>query len=150
MEGPHPVRTDTDMENLFKDLENEIETRAKHIERLKYTLDTFQQKPDLFDEKDYSVLSAVLKKRVDEYSKITQDFGAARDLYRATVMELENKIREKEELLKQTDAAYGSISAEDELRLHFAQKQAQLQQGLLKAKAQLCATIYDRLRPNNS
>lgn len=146
----HTIRSDTDMENLFRDLETEIEAREKHIIRLKQTMDTFQQKPELFDEKDVQVVAEVLQKRNEEFVKLRQDFTAAKELYQATVMELELKIKEKEDIIRQADTAFGSISSENELRMHFAQKQAQLQQGLQKAKAQLCTTIYERLRPSKT
>ena len=139
---------DTDMDNFFSRLSVDINSREHHVTKLQQTLETFQTKPELFDEKDCSVLETVLARRTEEYNKISQDYTAAKELYTATVRDLEKRIQQKEEILKQADAAYGSISAEDELRLHFAQKQAQLQQGLQRAKAQLCATIFERLRPN--
>ena len=141
---------DTDMDQLFEQLSREIADRSQHIAKLQQTLETFQQKRDLFDEKDVEVLSAVLAKRNEEYVKMNQDYTAAKELYTATVVDLEKRILKKEEILRQTDASFGSISAEDELRLHFAQKQTQLQQGLQRAKAQLCATIFERLKPSIS
>lgn len=145
--APPVIRSDTDMENLFSDLELEITSRKDHLAKLEKTILTFKQKPELFDDKDVGMVTQVLAKRTAEFEKLTQDFGAARDLYRATVMDLESRIKEKEELLRTTDTQYGSISSEDELRVYFAQKQAQLQQGLQKAKSQLCAAIYNRLKP---
>lgn len=143
-------KTDTDMEALFSDIETEIASRTNHIARLEKTIETFRAKPELFDDKDFSMLTVVLQKRQEELEKLNKDFGAARELYRATVMDLEFKIKEKEELLRATDQSFGSISSENELRLYFAQKQALLQQGLQKAKAQLCATIYERLKPSDA
>ena len=143
------MEADTDMVDLFKQLSREIADRGQHITKLQQTLDAFKQKPDLFDEKDVEVLTKVLEKRTEEHVKISQDYAAANDLYNATVVDLEKRILKKEEILRQTDATFGSISSEDELRLHFAQKQAQLQQGLQKAKAQLCATIFERLKPTS-
>ena len=140
--------THTDMEALFEQLSREISDRAQHLTKLQQTLDTFKQKPDLFDEKDVEVLNKVLEKRNEEYTKMSQDYTAAKDLYTATVVDLEKRILKKEEILRQTDASFGSISAEDDLRLHFAQKQTALQQGLQRAKAQLCATIFERLKPS--
>ena len=148
MDSPN-VTADTDMAELFKQLSREIAERGQHIVKLQQTLETFKQKPDLFDEKDVEVLTRVLEKRTEEHIKVSQDYAAANDLYTATVVDLEKRILKKEEILRQTDASFGSISAEDELRLHFAQKQAQLQQGLQKAKAQLCATIFERLKPSS-
>lgn len=138
---------DPDMEKLFSEVMQEISSRAQHLANLKQTLDAFQQKPDLFDEKDVQVLQNVMKRRSEEYAKLNSDYTTAKELYIATVSDLEKRIYKKDEILKQTDAHFGSISGEDELRLHFAQKQAQLQQGLQSAKAQLCSKILDRLRP---
>ena len=142
------TNTDMDMEALFEQLSRDIEDRSQHLAKLQQTLDTFQQKPDLFDEKDVEVLKRVLEKRNEEFTKMSHDYNAAKELYTATVVDLEKRIRKKEEILRQTDASFGSISAEDDLRLHFAQKQAALQQGLQRAKAQLCATIFERLKPS--
>ena len=136
------------MEKLFTEVLQEISARSQHLANLQQTLDAFQQKPDLFDERDVTVLHNVMKRRTEEYNKLNSDYSSARELYVATVSDLEKRIYKKEEILKQTDAHFGSISGEDELRLHFAQKQAQLQQGLQSAKAQLCSKILDRLKPS--
>ena len=137
-----------DMETLFTELLADISSRNQHLVNLQQTLDAFQQKPDLFDEKDVSAVQSVMKRRNEEYVKLNNDYTAAKELYMATVIDLEKRIQRKDEILKQTDAHYGSISGEDELRLHFAQKQAQLQQGLQCAKVKLCSTIFDRLKPS--
>ena len=141
------VLDNPDMENLFSKLSVEITNREQHLTKLQQTLDAFKQNPELFDEKDCSMLTGVLQRRTEELKKITQDYTAAKDLYTATVMDLEKRIQQKDEILRQTDATFGSISAEDELRVHFAQKQVHLQQGLQRAKTKLCATIYERLKP---
>ncbi len=143
------VPTD-DMEALFNNLSHELQARAKRLEELQNTLVTFQEKPELFDERDINITRQVLAARNEEFCNLNKDFHAAQELYRATVMELEAKIREKEDILRQVDKTYGSISTEDDLRVHFAQKQAQLLQGVQKAKSQLCAAIYDKLKLKRS
>ena len=141
------ILEDPDMETLFSKLSVEITGREQHLVKLQQTLDTFKQKPELFDDKDCGILEGVLQRRTEELKKISQDYTAAKDLYTATVMDLEKRILQKDEILRQADATFGSISAEDELRIHFAQKQVHLQQGLQRAKTKLCATIYERLKP---
>lgn len=143
MSDPNP---NTDMEAFFGSLNKELGSRSKHIEELRNTLATFQENPDLFDEKDIVVTQTVLSHRHDEYQRLSHDFVAAQELYRATVLDLEAKVREKEEILRKVDSSFGVISAEEELRLHFAQKQAHLHKGLARAKAQLCATIFEKLK----
>lgn len=138
------------MEALFNKIELQLSGRSEHIVRLKQTLEAFKQKPELFDEKDVSIITGVLTCRMEEYTSLNQNFTAMQELYRATVMDLECKIKEKEDMLRKADATFGSISAEDELRLHFAHKQALLHKNLQKAKEALCASIFEQLQPSAS
>ena len=61
-------------------------------------------------------------------------------------MELETRIREKEEALVAIDNRLGTISNNDVLRLHFGGKQAELKKGVSSVKAQLCSMIQDMFR----
>jgi capsule polysaccharide export protein KpsE/RkpR len=136
-----------DVDELFRMLDSEIAARGERVEKLQRTVHAFKRADQLFDAGNIAKVESVLAKRQEELRVLCRDVEAAKNLFSATVQGLEEKIRSKEAVLLAVDEELGTISGEEELLQHFAQEQAQLKDGILRAKDTLVRTICNKLGP---
>lgn len=144
MSAETPFRSGYDqVDQLFESMRTEIMARQSNLHQLEQALTAMEDKSQLFEKDDIEVTRRVVDTRKHELEVLQQNYSQAQSLSQRNVIHLETMIQERETEIKQIDQAFGAISGEDQLRIHFGQKQAQLKKALNDAKARLCDKIRE-------
>lgn len=141
---PPPFRSgDDQLDAMLDAISAAIDKRRESVSVLTRTVEAFENLPKLFDREDVEKTRSQLMSASAELQALQTTYTQSQTLYEQNVMELETLIREKEEALLGIDGAYGTISSNDVLRMHFGSKQAELKKGVQTVKAHLCSMIQD-------
>lgn len=126
------------MDKMFDEFRRVIAIRRDEEQKTRQTLEIMQSKEHLFDEEDSRVVANVLAGQQSELSLLESEFRNLQELYQKEVVELENLLHEKEQVLRDIDKSLGAISNQAVLRHHFGKKQAALHRTLQEVKLNLC------------
>ncbi len=132
------ARGDLEMDKIFEDFRKSIAALRDDEHKTRQTLEVMQSKENLFDEEDIRVVAAVLNNQQTELSIQESEFRNLQEMYQREVVELENILYEKEQVLRDLDKSLGAISSQAPLRQHFGRKQASLHRTLQELKLSLC------------
>jgi hypothetical protein len=126
------------MDKMFDEFRRVIAIRRDEEQKTRQTLEVIQSKEHLFDDEDARVVANVLTSQQSELSLLESEFRNLQELYQKEVVELENLLHEKEQVLRDLDKSHGAISGQAALRHHFGKKQAALHRTLQEVKLNLC------------
>ena len=132
------ARGDIEMDKIFDEMRRLVALRREEEQSTRQTLTVMQSKDHLFDDEDLRVTTEVLSRQSAELNALESEFQQLQTMYQREVVDLENLIHEKEQVLRELDKSLGAISAQSSLRHHFGKKQATLHRTLQEVKLNLC------------
>jgi hypothetical protein len=122
-------------------MKENIAEYEKSIAALQRTLDHFRENSDVFDSVDLERVQAVMDAETAVLGQTQRNFDESQALYETKLIDLEQKIHRRQQVISAVDSELGTISKHASLCKHFGQGQAILQNAWEHTLSDLCDAI---------
>jgi hypothetical protein len=129
---------------VFQNALTTLDSLKSGVVKLHSTLEEMRAQ-HCFDAADIAITQTVFDRRLAEFNKVHAQLATMLKLYKTDIAALQESVAQKEAVLVDLDKRFGMISAEPQLRDHFASRIASNQALVNTAKDELCKAIQAQL-----